>query len=504
MLLKVKSIHLIAGKPIAMMHAQTAKWLNLHANERIKLKKYGKKQEMVAPVDIVKGILKEDEIALSQEIINKLKLKSKTIVDVVPSLRPLSVSYIIKKLDNSQLTFTEYYAIVSDIVNNKLTEAEIAYFVSAVYLRGLSLDEITSLTKSMVKTGKKLDIPNPIVIDKHGIGGIEGNRTTPIVTSVIAALIDKLKLNAVMPKTSSRAITSAAGTADVIEILANVEFSTHQIKQILKKTNACLVWGGSLGLAPADDKIIQVERLLSLDPEAQLIASILSKKLSVNASHVLIDISYGKSAKVKNLLKAQAMGKKFYHVAKKLNLNLKVVLTNGDEPVGNGIGAALEMLDVLAVLKQDADRPLDLEKKSLFLASTLLAFVTGMQMSKANEETKKILESGEAFMKFKQIIEAQNGSLKNIDEKLRPAKFKAIIKAKKSGIIKEINNKKVAYIAKIAGCPADKKAGLLLHKHLNNKVKKNEALFTIYAETRAKLEYAKKLCERVKLFVIES
>lgn len=498
MLLKVKALRLLAGRPIAILHAETAKQLNLHASERIRLKK--QKQKIVAPIDITAGttILSKNEIALSQEIIKQLKLKDKGFVDVTPALRPLSVNYIIKKLNGKKLSFTELYVIVSDIVNNELTEAEIAYFVSAVYLHGMSLQEIASLTKAMFKTGKQLKLNKHFVIDKHGIGGIEGNRTTPIVVAIIAALLDKLKIKAVMPKTSSRAITSAAGTADVMEVLAKVEFSVDEIKRILNKTKACIVWGGSLGLAPADDKIIQVERLISLDPEAQLIASILSKKLSVNATHVLIDISYGKSAKVKSIKEAAALKKKFEEIAKLFNLNLMAVLTKGEQPIGNGMGPVLEMRDILAVLQQQEKRPLDLEQKSLLLASKLLAFVTKMPKARAEQEVKTILKSQAAFKKFKQIIEAQHGSLNNLNGKLKPAKFKTEIKAKKQGIIEEIDNKKMAYIARIAGCPADRASGILLHKHINEKIKKGQALFTIYAETKEKLEYAKKIGERIK------
>lgn len=500
MLLKVKGLHLLAGKPIVIVHADTAKWLNLHVGERVRIKKYGKKQEIVAPIDITSGttILNKDEIALSQEIVKELKLKDKEIVEVNPALKPLSIEYIKKKLNNYHLTFTEIFSIISDIVNNKLTEAEVAYFVASMYLHGMSIDEIISLTKAMVRTGYQLKFGKKIIIDKHSIGGVEGNRTTPILTSIIAALIDDIKLAAIMPKTSSRAITSAAGTADVIETLAKVEFGVKEIRRIVDKTNACLVWGGSLGLAPADDKIIQVERLLSLDPEAQLIASILSKKLAVNANYVLIDISYGKGAKMPNIYAAKKLKEKFEKVASRLGLNVKVVLTNGEQPIGNGIGAILEMIDVIKVLRQQKDRPLDLENKSLFLASELISFVLNIPKEKAKEKACSILASGSAFEKFKQIIEAQHGSLENFEEKLKLGKYRADIFAEKEGKIEEISNKKLSRVARMAGSPADKRAGIFLYKHLGDRVKKKEKLFTIYAETKEKLDYAKKIALRIK------
>lgn len=505
MLLKVKALHLIAGRPIAIIHEETAKWLNLHVGERVRIKKYDRKREIVAPIDITGGttILDHDEIALSQEIIQELKLKSKEIVDINPALRPLSIDYIKKKLRGEHLTFTEIFNIVSDIVHNKLTEAEVAYFVSGVYLKGMNLDEITSLTKSMVKTGHQLNFHKKIVIDKHSIGGIEGNRTTPIIVSIIAAAIDELKLNAIMPKTSSRAITSAAGTADVIETIAKVEFSIDEIRNIINKTNACLVWGGSLGLAPADDKIIQVERLLSLDPEAQLIASILSKKLAVNATHVLLDISYGKGAKMPNIAAAKKLKEKFEKVATNLNLALRVTLTDGSQPIGNGIGPALEMQDIIKVLRQDSTRPLDLEIRALYLASELLSFVLNISKEEASKTCKEILESAKAFKKFEQIIIAQKGSLSKLDEKLALGKFKIDIISEKQGTITEISNKKMSKIARMAGSPADNGAGIFLYKHVGEQVNKGTKLFTIFAETKEKLSYAKKISDRIQPIIIK-
>ena len=505
MLLKVKALRLFAGRPIAILHEETARYLNLHVGERIRIKRYGRKREIVAPVDLSGGktLLNKDEIALSQEIFFRLHVKDNELVEINPALKPLSINYIYKKLNKKTLTFTEIYSIISDVVNNELTEAEVAFFVSSIYLNGMNNDEIVSMTRAMVKTGAKLKINNPIIIDKHSIGGVEGNRTTPIIISILSVAIDHLKLNAVIPKTSSRAITSAAGTADVMETLAKVDFSIGELKEIIRKTNACLVWGGSLGLAPADDKIIQVERVLYLDPQAQLIASILSKKLSVNATHVLIDISYGKGAKVKDKNEAKKLKTKFEKISKKLNLNVIVTLTNGAQPLGNGIGAALEMLDVINILKQDKNRPMDLEKRSLFLASELLSFVTNMPKKNSQSICKELLISGKAFKKFEQIIEAQQGSLANLKNKLKLGAFKHDVRATKSGIVIDIKNKDMAKIARIIGSPSDKGAGIFLHKHKGKKVKKNQPLFTIYSETKAKLNYAKTIAERRKPVVVE-
>lgn len=475
--LRARSLGLEAGKNIAILHSETAKTLAVYVGERIRIRKNNK--TAIAIIDIARGIFGHEEIALSTELVQELNVRDYDIVDVSTAPRPESIEYIRRKLRGEQLDYKQIYKIIADITNKALTESEIAYFVSASYIKGMSLKEIAFLAKAMVENGKRLELKGK-VFDKHGCGGIAGNRTTPIIVSICSSA------GMLMPKTSSKAITSAAGTADVIECFAKVEFNIEEIKKILVKANACMVWGGSLNLAPADDKIIQVERLLSLDPEPQLIASILAKKLAVNANSVLLDVPYGKSAKVTKE-KASLLKNKFLAVAKMLGLNVTVAITNGEQPIGNGIGPMLEAIDVLSVLKQEEKRPFDLEEKSIMLAGILLEIAKKARKGKGKELAKKILESGNAYGQFSKIMQAQEG---DAEKKLGYAKFCKEIKAEKSGIITDIDNKKIASIARASGCPADKRAGIYLLKHLNEKAKKNEEIMKIYAETKEKLDYA--------------
>jgi len=489
MLLKVKSLKLSTAKPVAILHSKTAKALSVYVGERVRIKN---KHCLVAIVDIVKGgLIKENEIALSTEVFDSLKLFEGYAVEVYPEPPPKSTSYILEKLNGKSLDYKKLFSIVGDIVNNTLTEAEVAYFVSGVYVNGMLDNEIADLIMAMVYFGKELKINNNLIYDKHSIGGIAGNRTTPIIVSICSAA------GITIPKTSSRAITSAAGTADVIETLAKVEFSIDEIKKILNKTNACMVWGGALGLAPADDKIIQVERLISLDPEAQLIASILAKKLAIKAKGILLDIPYGNSAKVKAKEDAERLGKRFKRIAGILKLNLQYALTEGSEPVGNGIGPVLEMRDVVSVLERKSSRPLDLEDKSLYLSSLILEMAGKAKKGQGMKIAKEVLDSGKAFQKFKQIITAQGGKLKDLDKSLSLAKFLFTFKTKKHLIIKEIDNKKISAVARAAGCPSDKRAGLCLHSHIKNILEKGSPLLTIYAETKEKLNFAKEVYERL-------
>jgi len=286
----------------------------------------------------------------------------------------------------------------------------------------------------------------------------------------------------VMPKSSSRAIPAPAGTADVIETIAKVEFSIDELEKIVKKTGACLIWGGSLEIVPADEKIISIEKMLNIDPESQLLASIMSKKLASGAKYILIDIPYGKTAKVTKE-KALRLKKKFEFLGKHFNKKLKVVLTRGDEPIGNGIGPVLEIIDIKKVLLCSEDAPKDLEKKSLFLSGELLEMTRKAKKGQGIKLATQILKSGKAFDKFREIIEAQKGNLNH----LKLAKFKRDIIAKKNSKIVEIDNKKINYLGRITGCPIDKSAGLYLHHHVGYNLKKGEKIITIYTESRSRL-----------------
>jgi len=325
------------------------------------------------------------------------------------------------------------------------------------------------------------------VVDKHSIGGIPGNRTTPIVVAICASA------GLTMPKSSSRAITSAAGTADVIETVAKIEFSIPELKKIVNKTGGCMVWGGALGLVPADAKIIQIEKSLGIDPQAQLLASIMSKKLAVGSKYILIDIPYGKNAKVSKE-EALQLKKKFEYLGKYFKKKLKVVLTYGNEPIGKGIGPALELIDVIEVLDPKKQGPEDLEKKSCFLAGQIFEMTGKSKKGKGQEFAKQILDSGKAFKKFKEIIKAQRGHLNH----LVPGKFVKHIIAKRGGVIDDISNKKITLLARTAGCPADKYAGLYIHVSEGQQVDKGNKLLSIYAESSSRLKTAVKMHQKLK------
>lgn len=490
MRLRVRVVDVLTGGPfIAILNSKDAEVLDVNALDRVRLRN---KREIVCVADVSEGkeVVKPGEVVLFLDVARELGTKKGESVDVLPKEKPRSLVLIKKKLDGGVLSEKEVNAIVKDIVENALSEVETTFFVAGCYRNGMSLDESAFLTRAIVRNGGRLTFKKRFVLDKHSIGGVSGNRTTPIVVSIVAAA------GFLIPKTSTRSITSPVGTSDCVEVLAPVAHSKKQIMRIVKKTNGCMVWGGTLDFASADDKLIKIERPLSLDPEGILLASILAKKSAANSTHIVIDIPVGKEAKIRSRRQAMELARKFVSLGEKLGMKVKPVITDGSQPIGWGVGAALEARDVLEVLTGCG--PEDLRKKSLFLAGTLLGMVN---VRNSFGKAKEILESGAALAKMREIIAAQGGNEKVVPQDIALGKFRYEVHAKVSGVVAEISNNCVSRLAKAAGAPNDKGAGVFLHRKVGEKVKKGGVLFTVYAESQEKLKYVRSLLD-CETFVI--
>ena len=493
MKLKVSELNISSGGTlVAALNAADAAKMDIHTLDRIKLFKGRYVETVTANLAEDDDLVPPGRIGVFHEVAHALGLRKGDILTITLARKPLSLAFIRKKLDGQRLNKKEINHIVWDIVHNKLSDIELTYFVAACYTHALTVQETVLLTKAIASQGEILRWGRKPILDKHCIGGIPGNRTTMVLVPLMAAA------GYTIPKTSSRSITSPAGTADTMEALACVTFSIPQMKKIVQKTRGCIVWGGSLKLAPADDKIIHVEKPLDIDAESQLLASILAKKFSVSSTHILIDIPVGKDAKVKNAHEAANLKRHFLSIGKQMGMKIRVILTDGSEPIGNGVGPALEARDVLWLLKRDSRRPLDLEKKCLSMAAEMFSMVGAKNgMRKARE----LLDSGKAYHKMVEIIKAQFGREIRPGE-LRLGKFTAHVQASRSGRVKDIDNLVISRIARVAGAPLNKGAGLYLHKHIGDAAKKGEALFTIYYENREKLEYAMDIAGEQESYII--
>lgn len=487
MKLKVKDMDIATGGiKVIIVNQNDAAKLDLHHGDRVLIRKGRRETTVVVDIGESSRAAPPGSVGVFEEVLDHLHAVHNDEVELYITKKPESVHLIRKKLDGGKLTEKEINEIVQDIVDDKLIDIELTYFVAACYSAGMSMQETKYLTMAMVNTGDILKLRTKKIFDKHCIGGVAGNRTTMLAVPICAAA------GLVMPKTSSRSITSPAGTADTMEFLANVCLSMKDMKKVVEKTKACIVWGGALNLAPADDKIIHVENPLSVDAEGQLLASIMAKKKSVSSTHVLIDIPVGRGAKVHKRKEALKLKRDFEKLGKALGMKIKVVITDGSQPIGNGIGPSLEARDVLLVLKNDPHAPGDLREKSLKMAGMLIEMSGKAGKGKGYRVAKEMLESGKAYRKMVDIIKAQGGKEPDI-RKIKKAKFRAQVRSKKAGRIAYIDNKTISKVARIAGAPIDKYAGIYLYKHVGEKVKKKEKLLTIHAESRQKLDYAKEM-----------
>lgn len=426
-----------------------------------------------------KNILKNDEIGLSDVAFKRLNLPEGTEVEAshIPILK--SFASVRAKMFGHPISKEDMAAIIQDIVRGYYSPSHVAAFCGVCEGGHMNLDEISYLTEAMVNVGQTIKWDYDIVVDKHCIGGIPANRTTNVVIPIVAAY------GLHIPKTSSRAITSPSGTADTMEVMCNVNVSTERMKEIVDECNGCIVWGGAVDLSPADDLIINTKKLLNVDSEGQMIASILSKKIAAGSTHILIVIPVGPTAKVRSEEDFRRLKNTFESIGKKLGKHVLVAHEDGIQPVGNGIGPVLEARDILKLFRNEADAPQDLKECSLQLAGEIIEFDPKVKKGDGYKIAKELLESGKAHDKFMQIIKAQ-GAVKEIPT----AKFTKDVLAKKDGKVVELDNRKIAQICRFAGAPEVKVAGMYLYKHLNDTVKKGEKLFTIHADSQGAMEQA--------------
>lgn len=390
-----------------------------------------------------------------------------------------SMSAVRGKLYGQKFTESSAASVIDDIRGGRYSDIQLAAYVTACAGDRLDVSETIAITKAMINVGERFDWGVGEVLDKHCVGGLPGNRTTPIVVAIVAAQ------GLTMPKTSSRAITSPAGTADTMEVMTSVTLSFDQMRKVVAEQGACLTWGGSVSLSPADDLIIRVERALDLDSEGQLVASVISKKVAAGSKKVLLDIPVGPTAKVRSHDKALRLQHLLETTGESLGLNIKTVITDGSQPIGRGIGPALEARDVLQVLRNDDHAPADLRDKSLMLAGLLLEMGGAAKEGEGNRLAFEILTSGRAYKKFIDICEAQGGFHEPVQ-----ARFRHCVRAHRSGVVAYINNRFIARLASLAGAPTAPAAGMELHVSLGDDICEGDPLFTLCAEAPGELAYA--------------
>lgn len=412
----------------------------------------------------------------------------------------VAVEAIRKKLLGKKLTYREIFSVMDEISHERLGPVLTTYFTAAGFKEGFSLEELFFMTKAMVETGKKLEFSG-IVADKHSTGGVAGTRTTMILVPIIAAAGFQI------PKNSTRAITSPSGTADTMEVVAPVTFEAEQIKKIITDVGGCIVWGGHLGLAPADDVIIEIGQPLGFESYDKFIVAIMAKKIAVGATHLVIDIPVGPTMKVQHFADAEIIGQKFFHLAEKFNVKITIDINETTQSAGFGVGPVLEAHDVFEILEQKKDRSIMLENKALRLAGKLLTLCIAdtptMKGVDGEELAREILRSGKALTKMREIIKAQGGNPDITSDMLIAGKEKYELPSPAHGRVTKIDNKEISLVCRILGCPTDKKAGMFLNRKLEEHVDKGDILCTLYSQDAYRMREAIETVKNIPIYTVE-
>lgn len=492
MQLKLEHFNIKIGQHKVMLNIADAKELGTHPGDRVRIRG---RESISAIVDLTDDMVPPGTLGVFSEVYEHFQDWEKP-VEVVPALRPKSANVIKKIMNKSPIVQDDIKLLVNDIVEENLSDIELSAFITSTYIHGMTDDEVEWLTRAMIETGDQIEFDTHPIMDKHSIGGVPGNKISLLVVPIIAAN------GLLIPKTSSRAITGAGGTADLMEVLCPVEFSSQEVKEITEKVGGALVWGGATNIAPADDKLIRVEYPLSIDPYYQMLASIMAKKGAIGADNVVMDIPVGPSTKVPTVQEGQKLARDLINLGHRLGMNVECAITYGSSPIGRKVGPALEVREALKVL-ENMEGPNSLIEKSAALAGILLEMGGAAPRDRGKEVALETLRNGKALEKMKQIIEAQGGDPKITSDDIHIGQYTADIFASADGYVIEFDNKWIIEIARLAGAPHDKGAGVAIHKKMGEQVKKGDSILTIYAEKEFKLDIALTTAQRTNPIVVE-
>jgi thymidine phosphorylase len=467
-------------EPIVLTHADcpVARSEGFTARAQVQLSAGGR-SALATLYQVSSDIVAVDEVGLSETVWHRLGVSDGAEVQVRHPQPLDSMSFVRAKVYGHRLDSQRLGTIIKDVVAERYSDVQLAAFITAFSSQPAQLAEMVALTRAMVDAGDRLTWTGALIVDKHSVGGLPGNRTTPIIVAIVAAA------GLVIPKTSSRAITSPAGTADAMETMTPVDLDIPAMRRVVEREGGCVVWGGSVRLSPADDILIRVERALDLDSPAQLVASVLSKKIAAGSTHVLLDLPVGPTAKVRTEKEAAELGAHLEAVAAKFGLKVRALLGDGSQPIGFGLGPALEARDVLAVLRRDHGQPEDLRARAVRLAGALLELGGAAAEGGGEAIAADILADGRALQKFMGICEAQGGFREPPVAPLRD-----IVEAPAAGSLSSIDNRRLARVAKLAGAPRSHSAGLELHVKLGDRIERGQPLMTLHGESPGELGYA--------------
>lgn len=495
--LKSKRIDFTSGqKRTIFLNSKTAIDEGVSAGTRLEVISPVNNKQHVVYVEISEKLVSPLEVGVDPQLWEEFELKDNDLLGLDWLAQPKSLAAVRKKLLRNKLNYIEIKSILDDIVSGKLGDIEATYFAACGFNPGFDDDELYYLVKAMADSGEKIKWPYEKVIDKHSIGGLAGKGITPIIVSIISSK------GLVIPNTSTRAITAPAGTTDIMEVFCDMEFSKDEIEDLVRRNNACIVWGGGLDLAPADEALIEIEKPLGIELYDKFIVSILAKKVAMGLTHFVLDLPYGPDTKVQKPEDVQLIRQKFEKLSERFGIHVKVFTRQGLGPDGRGIGPNLEAIDLLHVLMQTKDRYMPLEDISLTLAGELLELCGEAKPGKGYESAFKELKSGKAYKQFQKLIKAQNGNPDLKPEHIPLGDVKFDVTATREGIVKDIENHVIKEVSHALGTPNIKQAGIFLHKQIGEKVEKGELLYTLYTTSESRLDLAQKILKMKPLVIL--
>lgn len=399
-----------------------------------------------------------------------------------------------KKQKAQELTKEEIEYFVKEYTSGNIPDYQAAALVMAIYINGMTSEETTNLALSMAYSGEVLDLSKiGPVVDKHSTGGV-GDKITIILMPIVAALGVKVA------KMSGRGLGFTGGTKDKLESIPGykTEISIDEFIRNVEKIGISLI-GQTLNLAPADKKLYALRDSINCTASIPLISSsIMSKKIAAGANKIVLDVTCGSGAFMKNLEDARELSKTMIKIGKLANRETVCVITNMEQPLGKMVGNNLEVIETINALRGN------IEPDVKNVVQELGAYILKLDEKGDNiEENKKkiidAIESGKAYDKFKQLIENQGGDISYIEdtEKFEKAKYKIPVKTKRAGYIERLNAEKVGKIATFLGAGRQKKedsidysVGIELLKKVGDEIDKGEIISYIYANDEVKGQQA--------------
>ncbi len=490
-MLRVRKLDLRYLSDIVVLNVNDARKLGVDTETRVDI--YCNSNDYLGTVGVLltEELVNEGELGVPVELAKRMGLEDNDVAEVHPHPHRRSIEYLRMKARGLRLGEGEIRSIIKDVVNGVLDDAGIAMFLALQETVGMDEDELHNLIKAMVETGETVDFEFP-VYDEHSIGGIPGNSKVAML-AVPTAVSTGVKV----PKTSSRAIVSPSGTADTMEVLARVDLSVDEIKEAVRKAGGTLAWTGRLNLAPADDIFVRIERRLSIDPPVQVVASILAKKVALRIRGLVLDLPVGPEAKLTSIGEAEKLAARFMTQTNRFGMSFRALITFGGEPIGFSIGPALEAREALETMINRKGSP-SLVDKAMAIAGAVIELSGKAEVGEGARLARRQFESGKTLEVFRRIIEAQGGDPNIKPDDLPLGSYSETIYSTREGGIVKLSNKAFNAIARVAGAPHDKAAGVKLHVKIGYRIRPGDPLFTIYSSSEARLEEAVSLAKSLE------